>query len=113
MLKAVSKNYKQIITKNIRRHKNTTIEKLRRVKSTDPKEYWRLINNDKKRTDCTVPIDDFFKHFRNINNPTPNSENGPVFIDETINENHEINTPISENEIRKALRDLKRNKGGF
>ena len=67
-----------------------------------------------KRNGSTIPVDDLFQHFKNINNPASNSENEPFLSNETINENHEINMPISENEIRQAAKNLKRNKSpGF
>lgn len=40
------------MSKHIRIHKNKTTEQIRQLKSTNPKEYWRIINsdNDKKST---------------------------------------------------------------
>ena len=114
MLKTVSKNYKQVISKNIRRHKNTTIEKLRRVKSKDPKEYWRIINNDNKRAGSTIPVDDFSNILKTSIIQLQIRKTNHFLSNETINENHEINMPISENEIRQAAKNLKRNKSpGF
>ena len=60
MLKTVSKSNKQAISKNIWRHKNTTIEKLRRVNSKDPKEFWRILNSGKKGDGSNVSVDEFF-----------------------------------------------------
>lgn len=109
LLKTVSKKYKCVISKNIRRHKDVTIERLRQLKSKDPKEYWRILNGSKPKSENHVSVEDFFKYFENINNP-PNHSNAEEIIINTKYENDEINLPIREIEIRQAVKELKRNK---
>ena len=112
LLKTVSKNYKHVISKNVRRHKNVTAEKLRRLKSNDPKEYWRILNGSKKGENH-VAVKEFYKYFKNLNNP-PNYSNDEEITNDTEHVNDEINRPIRESEIRQAVKELKRNKSpGF
>ena len=110
MLKTVSKSYKNVLSKNIRRYKNATIEKIRKLKSNDPKEYWWIINAGKRKDANNVSIDDFFKYFESINNPSASSDDEIFEVNENETENDEINMPISESEIRRAAKELKRNK---
>ncbi|MEW8542876.1 MAG: reverse transcriptase family protein [Candidatus Thiodiazotropha sp.] len=109
MLRSVSKEYKCVISRNVRRKKDETIQKLRYIKSRDPKEYWRILNQGVERNKNHVNVDTFFNFFQRVNNPdireseTFNSnDTGPI--------NDEINGPITESEIRQAVHSLKRNK---
>ena len=50
LLKSASKNYKSRITQSVKTFKSQRVEKLRNLKSTNPKEFWEIINSvDKKK----------------------------------------------------------------
>lgn len=101
-----------MLTKNFNRYKNIKIEKLRTLKSKDPKEYWRLLNTctSTKAKDNPVPIEDFYNFFERINNSVA-SESETVTNQNDINPiNEEINLPITPYEIVQAVNSLKNNK---
>ena len=63
----------------------------------------------KKRDGSNVSLYDFLKYFENINNPASTSVDETIIINVNMPENDEINMPISENEIQRAVKELKRN----
>ena len=113
-LKTVSKRYKTIMKQSINRFKTERICKLKNLKNAKPKEYWKIINSIDKKEKFSPPLEDLFSFFKDINAqkyeeaPQTNNEmqNGQEF--NRINE--EINFPITESEIRTAIKNLKNNK---
>ena len=112
LLKVFSKQYKNTISKNIRQHKMEQAEKLRKLNSKNPKEYWRILNKETKRHKSAVPVDDFFTFFKQVNNPENKSSQNNHFHNENMSTytNEEINQPITDNEIIEAVHSLKHNK---
>ena len=76
LLKTVSKNYKHVISKNVRRHKNVTTEKLCRLKPND---------RSKSKGENHTAVKDFCKYFENLNNP-PNYSNDEEITNDTEDE---------------------------
>lgn len=114
MLKSVSKQYKQTISRNVKRHNYEKIEKLRKLRSRDPKEYWRILNKGTKKADTPVSVDEFYDFFKRLNNPQFSSHDDTPRHSDNAPDNHEINMPITEEEIRQAAKTLKGNKSpGF
>ena len=114
-LKRISKNYKQVLTKNAQKHKNEKVSKLRNLKYAKPREFWKIINsinNDSKSTEA--PLQDLYDYFKNINSTSPNEENTDDQHSRTEQPDHrinmEINQPITESEICIAVKKLKNNK---
>ena len=60
LLKVFSKQYINTISKNIRQHKIEQAEKLRKLNSKNPKEYWRILNKKTKRHKSALPVDDLY-----------------------------------------------------
>jgi hypothetical protein len=38
-------------------------KKIKKLKTSDPKEYWKLLNKDRDRKQTNIPLGDFFKIF--------------------------------------------------
>ena len=114
-MKTVSKEYKNKIPKNVKNFKNSRVEKLRKIRHSNAKEYWKIINSVEQKETRSPPLNDLYKYFKNLNscetsqNPEPNGceEDQPDRFQEI---NHEINQPISETEIISAIKKLKNNK---
>ena len=109
MLKKFSKNYKNTMSKNVRRFQNQRAEKIRGLKSSNPKEYWRILNSDSKQKPKVAPLNEIYEYFKNvngveINDTVPNIDTG----DNSTNE--EINSPVTVDEITQAVKILKNNK---
>lgn len=94
------------MSKNIRRHKNDKTEKIRHLKSTNPKEYWRILNSDNCPKTKSAALDDLYNYFKSVNETEINETTPHIDItDSSINE--DINLPISADEILKAVKSLK------
>ena len=89
------------------------IKEIRNLKSTDPKEYWKLINaKNTNKSKCAASLDSLFKHLRDKNN---------IVNDDDVDNNGELNrtesevdtflnSGITEEEISHVIKSLKSNK---
>ena len=118
LLKAVSKSYKHTLNKHKKQFQNLKIEKLRRIKNANPKEYWKIINSTKKPNSIKATLHDLYSFYKETNTNISNesertdiSEDTEYSNNETINTN-EINQPITGDEIKLAARSMKNNKAG-
>ena len=114
-LKAVSKQYKNTIAKNVAKYKNDKINKLRNLKQKKPKDFWKVINSINKKEDTTAPLHDLYEYFKTLNadsegENTDNDSGNLKFPDKISDLNIDINLPFTENEIIKAIKKLKNNK---
>ena len=97
-------------------HRNTKmkkITKLRELKYTKPREFWKIINslnNDNKSTEA--PLHALYDYFKNINlapnNDDSTTQSPPEHSEHQIN--MYLNQPITETEICTAVKNLKNNK---
>ena len=113
-LKQVSKEYKSTLYKNQKQYKNVNINKLRNLKTSNPREYWRILNSHQTKQKTEACLDDLYNYFKNINESgqTSNDPNNIPTFDSPENQelNEELNLPITEAEILKAINGLKCNK---
>ena len=92
---------------NIQKQSNE--KRLRDIHSSRPKEYWRYLNSLKTKNNVKMPpLDAFRIYFKDVNR----SKYDDTFDFETsnfhISESDDIlNSPITDFEISKAIRDLK------
>jgi hypothetical protein len=42
-------------------------KKIKKLKTSDPKEYWKLLNKGKDRKQPNIPLGDLFKFLKNMN----------------------------------------------
>ena len=94
LLKAVSKNYKHTSNKHKKQFQNLKIEKLRRIKNANPKEYWKIINSTKKPNSIKATLHDLYSFYKETNTNISNeskrtdiSEDTEYLNNETINKN--------------------------
>ena len=113
-LKTVSKNYKTTLSKALKKHKSDKIDKIRNLRNSSPREYWKLLNSNKPKDDIKASLEDLYNYFKNINNieyTHDQTTQTPLFdteIEHSLNE--QINLPITETEITDAIKTLKNNK---
>ena len=113
LLKSVSKNYKSRTTQSVKTFKSQRVENLKNLKSTNPKEFWKIINSVDKKNTHTPPLDELHNFFKTLH--TCSNENDQIchdieFDENLVEINEEINQPISQEEILKATKNLKNNK---
>ena len=114
-LKNVSKHYKSVMKQSIHRFKTDRICRLKNLKNAKPKEYWKIINSTDKKEQFTPPLDDLYTFFKNINSQNVDEEepqiNNEMNHSSDFNRlNEEINVEITEEEIYRAIKNLKNNK---
>ena len=119
LLKNVSNAYKKAISKNIKRHNNEKITKLRSMKRGQPRDFWKIINSVNSQPKTASTLSDLFDYFKNVNANIPEDTSNnlhqedsyPRESNSTQHMNMDINKPITENEILTAVKNLKNNKG--
>ena len=118
LLHNASKDYKKYINRQIRQFNQDFIHKLRALKNSDPKSYWNILNKaDQSRHETLqkVSLETFAEHFEKLNSAAcnhGNNEESNHYIDLLrISENNfELNSEITEEEVLKCLSKLKFNK---
>ena len=48
-------------------HRKKMRNKLKNLKSTNPKEYWQILNNGRERKQPDIPLEELFEFFKNLN----------------------------------------------
>ena len=67
-MKRNAKEYKKIMNKSIRKHRNEMKGKINKLKSNDPKEFWKIINgNQKTKHRNNIDINTLFQYFKDLN----------------------------------------------
>ncbi len=113
-LKAMSKVYKSHLKKTMKRYNKDLQKKLRNLKTSNPKEYWNILNKagDYKESMGKISLDAFMLHFKQLSQKPDHDEESNEFdprtIDHSINE--EINREFTLNEIERSIKSLKNNK---
>ena len=63
-LKTVSKNYKNTLSKNYKNFKIEQIEKLRRLRTNDPKQYWKIVNAERETGETSASLNCLYNFYK-------------------------------------------------
>ena len=110
-LKSTSKIYKQTINFYHTQFKKQNIQKLKKLKRSNPRKYWKILNG-KRQEKTEADPDEMFNFFKKSNfdeNAESHQNNANQTGENTIH-NTSINEPITESEVKKAISGLKNNK---
>ncbi len=108
--------YKKSLRKEYALYHKELNNKLKSLRSLNPKQYWRLLNsNYSKKNDSKLNFDDLSKHFENINKDAPILEcTENELLNEASDTNHnnasKMNSLFNEDEISDCIKNLKNNK---
>ena len=80
------------------------------MKSANPKEYWKALNISKNKNSYSVHINDLYKHFKDLNENSDASFNEFDTNRIMINNNNEINSDFTLDEVDNMVDKLKNNK---
>ena len=98
----------------LKKYKCERIDKIRKLKTSNPREYWKILNTNKPKEDIKASLEDLYNYFKNINNIEYTHDEAtqtPLFeIENEHSLNEQINSPITETEIKEAIKTLKNNK---
>ena len=111
-LNQISKFYKRTMNFNIKKFKEARIQKLKNLKKPNPKFFWNILNSNDSKAECQAPLNDLYNYFKIVNGNQNDSDinfsqHDPQY--DTTN-NEELNKPISESEVRAAIKQLHNNK---
>ena len=111
-LKQNSKAYKRTMRQSYHKFKKYQVKKLRSLKHSNPKRYWKILNGSKQETikASQEQLFDYFKEVNISNHHTDADTNDMVNENAQINDNLEINCRITLNEIETNVKKLKNNK---
>ena len=83
-------------------------QKIRNLKSTNPKQYWKILNSNKQNKNNTLPdIASLYDHFKTLNK---NSDNPEISINNNTRSEPDLDKEFSDEEILQAIKTLKKNK---
>ena len=108
VLRKSDRKYKKERNKAFKTYKQKVINKIRVMKTTNPREYWNLINDRKsQKTFNDISLDVFHDHFKKLNQAEidkteinfPEENMDPLFNDH-----------VATDEMLKLVRTLKNNK---
>ena len=104
-----SRVYKRCIRRSVVKHRRTEANRIRNLKTTNPKEYWKILNGNKSKTDVKVSLDDLMEHFKNLNKDNNEPDNT---LGNSINSdiNVLLDKEITNEEILTVVKNLKNNK---
>ena len=104
-----SRVYKRCIRRSVVKHRRTEANRIRNLKTTDPKEYWKILNGNKSKADVKVSLDDLMEHFKNLNKDNNEPDNT---LGNSINSdiNVLLDKEITNEEILTVVKNLKNNK---
>lgn len=114
------KCYKNTIRKNKLKYEQEILENLESMQSRNPKEFWKTFNTlkslESKHKENPIPANEWIAHFTSLMNKNLNVDTSvELKFTKFINENkhssfNELNFKITEEEIQKAIMNLKINK---
>ena len=109
-----SKEYKKVMNLKFRNYQADFIKKLRNLKNSDPRNYWKILNgtsSEKHETSSRISCEVFLEHFKGISgiSDDENANAGPMDYG-LDGENSSLNRLFSQEEVKTCLRKLKNNK---
>ena len=114
--KAQAKMYKKTINNAIKEFNDRLKTKLRNLKTTNPKEYWEILNSNSKEKISKIAVETFLEHFKKLNTVDSTNEDSDPNVNGSKNcpqhDNSALNYHFTEEEVRKVTSKLKSGKSG-
>ena len=105
------KEYKTFLAKRQFDFRIEIQEKLKSLKNSNSKEYWKLINSatSSSKKEGDISLNTFLEHFKKLSESKPSNNNfDPRIIDHSISE--DLNADFTFEEVKKVIKRLKNNK---
>jgi hypothetical protein len=110
-MKRLNKEYKKCLQSSKRQYKTDLNNKLRNLRTSNPKKYWDLVNMKTKPDNIPIESEVLYEHFRNLSHAEIDGTfEKQVFDQGCIEYNHDLNSPFTPEEIKKCINKLKNNK---
>ena len=107
------KNYKKTLDKEEKKYRKNLTKKLKNMRTKDPKTFWKILNQGKRRNQPGISLEKLFEFFKNLNAAPSNdiTVDLPNLNDDDLSQlNHDLNIPIDKEEIFECIKKLKNNK---
>ena len=105
-----SKNYKKCLDRCIKKYQYDRHKIFREKSKHDPKDFWKALNSKTKVSDEHIPnAKIFYDFYKDLNNIESEILENPTTLDNTFDTDI-LNRDITEEEITKAIKSLKRGK---
>ena len=112
--------YKKILDKEQLLYRNKMSKYLSEIQNKNPKDYWKIINRhykNKSQEKTEIDMDTLYNYYKELNkSPKINEEinemveNEIASIQSTNTTTHILNDYITQDEIKRCIRNLKNNK---
>ncbi|KAK3089868.1 hypothetical protein FSP39_007206 [Pinctada imbricata] len=106
--------YKSTMDSCIKNYRDNLQKKIKMMRSSRPKDFWKLLNRKRNNSDADVDIRDFYEYFKNVNANDEPDDRGTSFDSFYNDENSEeidiLNERITIDEIVNTVRCIKNNK---
>jgi hypothetical protein len=112
-LTKASKSYKKCIFKAHSQNKFKTEQKMKLLRSDDPKEFYKIFKVTKRRENNVPPVEDFFNYFSELTRDESTDTVPNINFDdivEQVGNDDMLNGRFNEDEINKSIKQLKNNK---
>ena len=110
-LETASKTYKNTTNFYINKHNKSTQDKLRHLKSKNPKDFWKIMNSlDKAKDNESINIETLYNYFKTLNEQNENEEITQDLDIDINNDDELLNSQFTEEEIHKCIKIVKNNK---
>ena len=74
-LSNAEKLYKKTLDKCQKQYGDDMIGKLKRMRSQNPKEYWKILNQGRSKRQPNISIESLYEYFKDLNSdPSENNE---------------------------------------
>ena len=108
----LEKDYKEVMDDKYKLYCKKLSDEAHNASSDDPKRFWKMLGSHKRKRQPNIDIDSLYDFFKDLN-----SNNVIDNVDDFINENNaeqnineHINGPITQDEIKLCIKNLKNEK---
>ena len=109
-LRTLATNHRKLTRRVRRNYYKDLNNRLKTLKTNNPREYWRILNEGKNKVKIgNIPNISFQNHFSDLNVNT-STKKGPILGLQNQQTNESLNVPFTIEEICKHIKKLKNNK---
>ena len=113
--KKAERCYKKMLDKSLRNYRFNMKNKLKKLRSTNPKDYWKILNTENKHTkqnQKNIDIDSLYDYFKQLNSDNDDNEEYTLrdIMPDISSTNAVLNSPITAEEIKRCITNMKNNK---
>ena len=110
-IRKTSKNYKSLLISKSQGFLEKRRKRLKQTKVKNPRIYWEMIKGRAKGSHiANLSVEEFGNFFKNLNSQEESSTSNLSLETPQKDPFDELNAPFTENELKKALKNLKNNK---